>query len=85
MHFGPTGGGGVDFLEFMVSVWNVFTFKIDLLSNFTFDTYDLDTDGELSIPKIEGMVKEFFGKDGGKQCLNQAIEFAEAKGGALNL
>ena len=84
-HFDTTGGGDVDFLEFMVSVWNVCTFKIDSLSNFTFDMYDLDTDGELSIPEIEGMVKEFFGKDGGKQCLNQAIEFAEAQGGALNL
>lgn len=84
-HFDTTGGGDIDFLEFMISVWNVCTFKIDSLSNFTFDMYDLDCDGELSIPEIEGMVRELFGDDGGKQCLREAIEFAEARGGALNL
>lgn len=84
-HFDTTGGGDVDFLEFMISVWNVCTFKIDSLSNFTFDMYDLDLDGELSIPEIERMVKELFGEGGGKQCLKAAIEFAEARGGALNL
>ena len=84
-HFDTTGGGDVDFLEFMISVWNVCTFKIDSLSNFTFDMYDLDSDGELSIPEIERMVNELFGEDCGKQCLKEAIEFAEARGGAFNL
>ncbi|KAL9187085.1 hypothetical protein ACHAXT_010805 [Thalassiosira profunda] len=84
-HFDTTGGGDIDFLEFLISVWNMCTFKVDSLSNFTFDMYDLDADGELSIPEIEGMVRELFGDDGGKQCLNEAIDFAEARGGALNL
>ena len=47
--------------------------------------YDLDSDGELSIPEIEQMIKELFGEGGGKQCLASAIDFAEARGGALNL
>lgn len=85
LYFDTTGGGDIDFLEFMISVWNVCTFKIDSLSNFTFDMYDLDSDGELSIPEIEGMTKELFGEGGGQQCLAEAIEFAEARGGALNL
>merc|ERR1712194_393393 len=84
-HFDTTGGGDIDFLEFMISVWNVCTFKIDSLSNFTFDMYDLDVDGELSIPEIERMVNELFGEGRGKQCSREAIAFAEARGGALNL
>ena len=47
--------------------------------------YDLDSDGELSIPEIEQMIKELCGEGGGKQCLASAIDFAEARGGALNL
>lgn len=84
-YFDTTGGGDIDFLEFMVSVWNVCTFKIDSLSNFTFDMYDLDDDGELSIPEIENMVKELFGDGGGKLCARKAIEYAAERGGALNL
>ena len=116
-YFDTTGGGDVDFLEFMITVWNVCTFKIDSLSNFAFgkyvgtvhlpyfttiyhsttnilshnilhiqDMYDLDSDGELSMPEIERMVWELFGREGGgKKCLASAIAFAEARGGALNL
>ena len=46
-YFDTTGGGDIDFLEFMISVWNVCTLKIETLSNFAFDMYDLDSDGEL--------------------------------------
>jgi Ca2+-binding EF-hand superfamily protein len=84
-YFDTTGGGDIDFLEFMVSVWNVCTFRVDSLSNFTFDMYDLDCDGELSIPEIENMVKEFFGDTGGKLCLREATEYAAERGGVLNL
>lgn len=84
-YFDTTGGGDIDFLEFMVSVWNVCTFKIDSLSNFTFDMYDLDCDGELSIPEIENMVKDLFGATGGKLCMRDATEYAAERGGALNL
>ncbi|KAL3770976.1 hypothetical protein ACHAW5_000378 [Stephanodiscus triporus] len=84
-NFDTKGSGEIDFLEFMITVWNICTFKIDSLSNFTFDMYDLDSDGELSLPEIERMVEELYGTSGGKQCLKEAIEFAEARGGALNL
>eukprot|EP00986_Skeletonema_menzelii_P002387 scaffold647_cov150-Skeletonema_menzelii.AAC.34 len=84
-YFDTTGGGDIDFLEFMVTVWNVCTFKIDSLSNFAFDMYDLDCDGELSIPEIENMVKDLFGDTGGKLCLREATEYAAERGGALNL
>ncbi|KAL7431718.1 hypothetical protein ACHAXM_004563 [Skeletonema potamos] len=84
-YFDTTGGGDIDFLEFMVSVWNVCTFKIESLSNFTFDMYDLDCDGELSIPEIENMVRELFGDAGGKLCLREATIYAAELGGALNL
>jgi Ca2+-binding EF-hand superfamily protein len=84
-NFDTKGSGEIDFLEFMITVWNICTFKIDSLSNFTFDMYDLDSDGELSLPEIERMVEELYGTGGGKQCLKEAIEFAEARGGALNL
>ena len=70
-YFDTTGGGDIDFLEFIISVWNVCTFKIDTLSNFTFDMYDLDSDGELSIPEIEKMVNELYGEKGGQKCLSQ--------------
>ena len=62
--------------------FNVSQLYLSLLS---IDMYDLDADGELSIPEIERMVKELFGEGGGKQCLDSAIEFAETRGGALNL
>lgn len=84
-YWNTTGGGDIDFLEFMVSVWNMCTFKIDTLSNFAFDMYDLDSDGELSIPEIENMVEELYGEKGGRLCLKQATQYAEERGGALSL
>ena len=59
-YFDTTGGDSIDFLEFMISVWNICTMKIDTLTNFTFDIYDLDSDGELSLPEIELMVQELY-------------------------
>ncbi len=35
-YFDTTGGDSVDFLEFIVSVWNICTMKVDTLTNFTF-------------------------------------------------
>lgn len=89
-YFDTTGGDDIDFLEFMVSVWNICTLKIDTLTNFSFDLYDLDSDGELSFPEIERMVQELYGKDGtltsqGKECLKDVTLFAEERGGTLNL
>ena len=59
-YFDTTGGDSIDFLEFMISVWNICTLKVDTLTNFTFDLYDLDSDGELSLPEIELMVQELY-------------------------
>ena len=40
-YFDTTGGDSIDFLEFMVSVWNICTLKIDTLTNFTFVSMSL--------------------------------------------
>jgi Ca2+-binding EF-hand superfamily protein len=84
-YFDTTGGGDIDFLEFMISVWNVCTFNIDTLSNFAFDMYDTDEDGELSIPEIETMIEDLYGEKGGRKCLSQITQYAEERGGALSL
>ena len=76
---------------FMVSVWNICTLKIDTLTNFTFDMYDLDSDGELSLPEIERMVQELYGKNNtelsgiGSDVLEDVYNFAEDRGGVLDL
>jgi hypothetical protein len=84
-YFDATGSGHLDFLEFVLCVWGICTFKVDTLSNFAFGMYDLDSDGELSLPEIERMVHELFGVGGGKRCLKEAIDFAQARGGVLSL
>jgi len=47
-YFDTTGGNSIDFLEFMISVWNVCATNPDTLTNFAFDLYNLNSDGELS-------------------------------------
>lgn len=84
-YFDVTGRGQVDFVAFMISVWSICTLNVDTLSNFSFDMYDLDSDGELSIPEIERMVHELFGVGGGQKCLKEAIDFAKDRGGVLTL
>jgi len=89
LYFDAAGGKSIDFLEFIVSVWNICTLKIDTLANFTFDLYDLDSDGELSLPEIERMVLELYGNVGrlngiGKKILDNVNSFAEERGGFLN-
>ena len=89
-YFDVTGGESIDFLEFVVSVWNICTLKIDTFTNFTFDLYDLHSKGELSLPDIECMVHELYGTnlpDGstGRVILEDLSKFAEVRGGALNL
>ena len=56
------------------------------------DIYDLDTDGELSLPEIERMIQELYGVNGtnlitsmGKDALNDVNHYAEERGGFLNL
>ena len=89
-YFDVTGGESLDFLEFVVSVWNMCTLKIDTLTNFTFDLYDLKKTGELSLPEIEHMVHELYGNNlseasTGRSVLNDITNFAEVRGGVLTL
>ncbi len=92
-YFDTTGSHGkagtVDFLEFVISVWNVCTLNCDTLTNFTFDLYDLDCDGELSLEELESLVHEVYGdlsmSPNGTQALKDIVRFAENRGGVLNL
>ena len=90
-YFDTTGGNDIDFLEFMVSVWNICTLDARTLTNFTFDLYDLDSDGELTYPEIEKMVCELFGRNDkkrgsrGRECLQDLTYLAEEKGGVITL
>lgn len=83
------GGGTVDFLEFVISIWNICTLNCDTLANFTFDLYDLDADGEMALGEIESMVIEVFGdlslSPSGSRILKDIQRFAESRGGVLNV
>ena len=85
-YFDATGGGEVDFLEFVVSTWNVCYPDPQTLTNFTFDMYDVDSDGLLRYPEIEAMVKELFGQDGvqhnsqGIDCMADLMKLVEENG-----
>ena len=88
-YFDTTGDNTVDFLEFMVSIWNVCTMKVDALTNFAFDLFS-DCDGELSFPEIEHIIEELYGKDGvksgtGKKAMDDITVFARERGGCLRL
>ena len=39
-YFDTTGGESVDFLEFMISVWNICTMRVETLTKFTFVRYN---------------------------------------------
>jgi len=89
-YFDITGGNDIDFLEFVISVWNVCALNPETLSDFAFDLYDRDSDGEISYPEMECMIEELYGKTGkrstsGKQCLADLTYYAETQGGALSL
>lgn len=89
-YFDTTGSDKVDFLEFVISVFSICTFEVDTLPNFAFDLYDLNDNGELSLPDLETLLKEVYGsnlsKDSiGSHVLNDIINFAEVRGGVLTL
>lgn len=84
-YFDTTGGGEIDFLEFVVSSWNVCSLDPHTLTRFTFDMYDVDSDGLLSCPEIETMVKELYGQFGmqsslGSECRDALMHLAEENG-----
>ena len=78
----------MDFLEFIVSVWNMLTLNPSTLTNFTFDLYDLDDDGELSYDELETMIKELYGpkwEESGlaTECLRELMLTSEKYMGAI--
>lgn len=85
-YFDTTGGGEIDFLEFVVSVWNVCALDPHTLTNFTFDMYDVDSDGLLSCPEIETMIRELFGDQGAQnnslaqECMDELMKLTEENG-----
>ena len=87
-YFDTVGGGEMDFLEFITSVWNLCTLNPSTLTNFTFDLYDLDDDGEMSYDEMETMVKELYGptwEDSvvAKECLREMMLISEKYQGAI--
>ncbi len=84
------GGGEMDFLEFVVSVWNFCTLKAETLVNFTFDLYDIDDDGEIAYDEIEGMIRELYGPQWdqsmlAREALNEMALLSEKYGGGIPL
>lgn len=84
------GGGEMDFLEFIVSVWNFCTLDARTLTNFTFDLYDLDDDGEIAYDEIEAMIKELYGigwdtSSLAREALNELALLSEKYGGGIPL
>lgn len=87
-YFDTTGGNDIDFLEFMISVYNICTLDPETLVNFTFDIYDLDGDGELIYTEFELMVHELYGDPNcskAKRCLRDLTLLAEESGGVIPL
>jgi Ca2+-binding EF-hand superfamily protein len=89
-YFDCTGDKSIDFLEFMISVFNICTLNVDTLTRFAFDIFDFNDGGELSLPEIETMVQELCGDklsegSGGREVLKNINHFAEQRGGVLNL
>ena len=60
--FDEDGSGEIDFREFVLSLWNYCTLGKSILDLFSFDLYDRDSSGALSVQEIEGMCKDIYGK-----------------------
>ena len=86
--FDITDGGDVDFLEFMLSVWNTCSMRNDTLLKFTFDIYDTNSDGKLSNSEMKDMIKEFYGTNNNTlalSCLKALMETSEYQGGVIDV
>ncbi|OWZ20854.1 hypothetical protein PHMEG_0004682 [Phytophthora megakarya] len=55
------GSGEVDFIEFVLAVWNYCSFNHASLVRFAFDLYDIDGSGEIEHDEIERCVREVWG------------------------
>jgi hypothetical protein len=52
------GDGSLSYGELFVSLWNFCTLTHDTLVKFTFDLYDLDGSGELTMAEVSLPVRE---------------------------
>lgn len=80
-YFDITDGNSINFLEFMVSAWNICTSNPDTLVKFAFDLYNLNGDGKLKYSDIKTLLEELYGAAGkgaflGKQCLSDLTTLA---------
>lgn len=55
------GSGEVDFIEFVLAVWNYCSFNHLSLVRFAFDLYDLDGSGEIEHDEVVRCVREVWG------------------------
>ena len=87
--FDVNGGGDIDFLEFMLSVWNICRIQSDTLIKFTFNIYDTNSDGKLSNLEMKDMIREFYGSVGSnplaESCLQTLMETSEYQGGVIDV
>ena len=72
--FDQDGSGRVNFREFVLSIWNYCTLTQASLDLFTFDLYDEDGTGILSIDEVHNMLKEIYGKHFEKNPRARQIE-----------
>lgn len=89
-YFATAGGNSINFLEFMVSVWNICTANPDTLVNFAFDLYNLNSDGKLIYPEMKVLIEQLYGVAGkttlmGKQCLAELTNLAGTSDSAFSL
>ncbi|KAG6957137.1 hypothetical protein JG688_00011095 [Phytophthora aleatoria] len=55
------GSGEVDFIEFVLAVWNYCSFNHASLVRFAFDLYDVDGSGEIEHDEVVRCVREVWG------------------------
>ncbi|KAK1945482.1 hypothetical protein P3T76_002530 [Phytophthora citrophthora] len=69
------GSGEVDFIEFVLAVWNYCSFNHASLVRFAFDLYDVDGSGEIEHEEVVRCVREVWG--GGWDTSPNAIKIVE--------
>lgn len=67
------GSGEVDFLEFVLAVWNYCSFTHSSLVRFAFDLYDLDGSGEIEREEAAQCIREVWGSEWESSNIAQKI------------
>jgi len=67
------GSGEVDFLEFVLAVWNYCSFTHSSLVRFAFDLYDLDGSGEIERAEAVQCIREVWGSEWENSSIAQKI------------